>query len=212
MKRLLLLSLLVSASAFAATDTKHQIIFGNDFGTGWNISTSKGDIDSALGLDDYDISQGNLSLNYAFKVWDHLQVGLAVSSQNKTDTQKTVLGRELKTETNVGSLYLFATFNFSDDLEDSFYLTAATGRENYESTTKDDTSNTLQTAKTEYDVSGYVVQLGKRFNLKRFNIQNITYSPSLTFKYGTVSGDLGDKGVDALTTMQFDVIKFDLLF
>lgn len=196
---------LVSFAAFAKEDSKHMVTFGSDFNSGWNLSSTKSDV-SGTGIDSYDITKGNLNLNYAYRILNQLQIGASMTSGNY-ETEYEVSGVSTTNTDKTTSFYLFGVFNFSEDFTESFYVMGGFGKETVEKTT-----NGVTTFKDEYDVSSYIFSIGKRLNLKFAGIENLTYSPALTYKYGTVSGDLADTGVDTLSSLQLDIVKFDLLF
>lgn len=215
MKMFVILALIISFSTFAKDESKHMVTFGSDYNSGWNLSSSKSDVDSGLGIDDYDISKGRLSLNYAYRIVNQFQLGLSLgSTSEETETKYNGSGGsgsgDYKVDTKRTSFYLFGIFNFSEDFTETFYVLGGYGQETIENTTKDDRNSTA--SKSESDVNSYMFQIGKRFNLKAAGIQNLVYSPAISYKFGTVGGDLNDEGVESISTIQLDLVKFDLLF
>lgn len=214
MKFLVFVAVVIFSSSILAADgkeAKHQVIFGNDLSTSWSGSSSKAKTDDSLGIKDFDLGNGNFSINYAYRVATHLQLGLIYASELDKSEIKRTNGDKIKNEDTSSMIYLFATYNFSENLSESFYLTAMVGKENYEEESKD--TGNATTSEVEYDVNVVGLAFGKRFSLKSLlGIENLTYSPSIMFQRGTVGGDLEDAGVESLTKVTLDIVKFDLLF
>jgi hypothetical protein len=210
--RLLIFSILLLTSqvVLAQETTKHMITIGDSMG--FNVSGQSGtaETDDELGIKDFNIGSGNISLNYHHTVAPRWQIGIYVSSQSSTSEIKYKAGGKLKNEDSSTAVYIGATYNFQDELSNSFYLSLALGRESYESEEKDTSDGTE--SDTEYDIGATSLVFGKRFDLKGMGIQNLSYSPSIQYVHGKVGGDLEDSGVDSLSQFRIDFVKFDLLF
>lgn len=142
----------------------------------------------------------------------NFQIGGFISNELETSEVKADAGGKIKSEDKSFSIYLIGTYNFSDNFAESFYLSVGLGKEYNKSETKDTTGGTTDKTESDYDVTGYLVQFGKRFSLENLGIKNLTYSPGIMFHHGTVGGDLEDGGVNSITVVTLDVVKFDLLF
>lgn len=210
---LVLCSLFIAANVFAQSESpKHMVMFGNTFSAGWSGSASTADVDSGLGIEDYEVTNGNFKINYAYSVLPQLQIGLDYESEMTTTEVKAEAGGKVKSEERSASLMAFVIFNFTENLYDSFYLGAGIGKEWNEDETKDSTGGSTTKTESEWDANTLFATFGKRFNLKGIGIQNLTYSPSITYIRGEVNGDLEDEGVNSLSQFRIDLVKFDLLF
>lgn len=209
MKAIMFVVFLISTSLWAESEVKHQISLGNDL-MGWHGTGTQTSTDDELGIKAYDLSEGNFNINYMYQVVPKVQIGFIYSSFNETSELSYTSGGKLTETKDTSELYFQVTYNFNDDLSDSFYITPFIGQFKYDSTTKDTSDSTKLS--TEYKVNGYGIKIGKRFPLTRFNIQNLTYAPQISIGSGKVTGDLKDAGVDSLTQAKLDIIKFDLLF
>lgn len=212
-KILVLMFTLISINVHAQEEqTKHMVMFGNSFNFGWNGSGSTADVDSKLGIKDYLLSEGNFNVNYAYTVAPQFQLGLDVAVQTETEEAKAKAGGKVKSEEMSRSFAVFGVFNFSENLKESFYLGAAVGKMWVDNEVKDTTGGSTSKSETEYDGNLFYIGFGKRFSLKSLGIENLTYSPSISFQHVELSGDLEDAGVNSISTVTLDVVKFDLLF
>lgn len=210
-KLLVVVTALLSLNVLA-DESKHMVSFGNNITTGWSGSAATADTDSELGIDEFTVGKGEFNFNYAYRIGTNFQIGTSISNETEISEVKADAGGKIKSEDNSFSIYLVGIINFSENFEESWYFLAGIGKENNESETKDTTGGSTTKSEAEYDVTGYVAQIGKRFNLKGLGIQNLTYSPAISYHYGSVGGDLEDSGVNSLSMVTLDVVKFDLLF
>ena len=190
------------------TTTKHQISFGENFSFKSSGSTGRAKTDKDLGIKSYDILDGNLSLNYLHSFAPQFQLGFSYSSKSDETKITANNGNKAKVQESQSSFYAIAIFNAIADIHNSWYFGGAIGRESF----KEEVDSNLGDSEEEYDIDAYVAFVGKRFNLKRFGIENLTYSPMVTYVLGNVNGDLEDSGVEQITSVIFEFIKFDLLF
>ena len=212
MNKLIALVVVLFSLTAMADDSKHMVTFGNNVTMGWSGSAATADVDSGLGIKDFTISNGEFAVNYAYRLASRFQLGFYLSNELDEQEVKARAGGKVKSEENHFSVYLLGTYNFSDDLSNAWYISAGIGKEYSKTETTDSTGGTVDKSETDYDVTGYILQVGKRFELKGLGIQNLTYSPSLTIHHGEAGGDLEDGGVNSLTAVTLDLIKFDLLF
>lgn len=210
---LVLCSLLLAGNVFAQSETpKHMVMFGNSFSAGWSGSSSTADVDSDLGIDDFNVTNGNFKINYAYTVAPRFQLGVDFESEMSTSEVKMKAGGKVKSEDRSTSLLIFGIYNFSDDLKNAFYFGAGLGKEWNEEEAKDSTGGTTEKSEVEYDADTFFLTFGKRFDLKGMGIENLTYSPGITYLHGKVNGDLEDAGVNSISQFRIDLVKFDLLF
>lgn len=204
--------LLLSTASFAEEQPRHQVIFGNNMTTGWSGGAARAKVDSGLGIDKYDLGNGNFSLNYAYRFAPQFQIGVDISNELDTYELKAENGNKVKSEKMNSSFAIFGIVNFTEEIKDSFYLGLALGVGNNNETVKTRASGTTTKDKTKSDSKFYSIYFGKRFNLKFAGIENLTYSPSISYEYNKVGGDLEDEGIESLSGVTLDLIKFDLLF
>lgn len=205
--------LFVSTALFAQEkESKHMVMFGNQFTAGWSGSASRADVDSRLGIDNLDIMNGEFNINYAYKIAPQIQIGIDIAAESTTNETKYNAGGKVKSEEDTSSLTLFGIFNFSENIQDSFYFGVGLGRGWSNEETKDTTEVPVEKAKTESNMTLYYLAFGKRFNLEFMGIQNLTYSPGIAYSHFEMSGDLEDQGVNSISNFRIDIMKFDLLF
>ena len=209
----ILVLFLISFSAFSQEEQpKHMVVFGNDFAAAWSGKAGTADVDSSLGIDKYDLSEGKIQLNYAYRLAPQFQLGLDFTNSMEGSEVKAKAGGKIKSEDYYTSLVLFGVINFSERLNDSFYLVGGYGKGWNKDISKDSTGGTVEETRLEYDQNIFYVGFGKRFNLKFAGIENLTYSPSISYQHSKISGDLEDQGVNSISVVSLDIIKFDLLF
>ena len=206
--RLFLLLFTLSLPALAE-QSRHQVTFGNNLGVGWSASSSASE--TGLGIDDFEAQINNFSLNYAYRWGDRWQFGAAWAQLS--DEQDIALdGGDLETEVRQTHMFIFATYNFHDQLQKAFFLTALFGRQHFEHASNDKRPTVLTGIDVEYDLTTYGLAFGKRFSVGNWDDNHISYSPSITYWVGEAGGDLDNDGLDRLNTLRIDVVRFDFLF
>lgn len=207
MKLLMVLTgLLLSISSYA-DQPKHQLTFGSNYDTKWYGKSFTADVGSPL--DSWEGLDGNLSLAYAYRLTDKFQLGGAFSSRNREEEYEFRNGTKVETDDSSFSIFAIATYNFSFVLKQAWYLAVAVGREVYETKLTDSFGSSDD---ADYNLNVFSLIIGKRFSLEKWGLQNLSYSPMITFSGASVDGDLQDEGADTVSTTTLDLIKFDLLF
>ena len=85
----------------------------------------------------------------------------------------------------------------------------------YYGSIKSETEDTTETPpKTDSDigVSFVTIEGGKRFSFDSLGLKNFTYSPSIAITSASYSDDAKDAGLESSTSVQLNVLKFDILF
>lgn len=205
----LILSFNVFAEGEAVSSPKHQITFGND-SFGWDGSSTATDTDKSLGIKDFSLSEGNFNLNYAYQVFPQFQIGAEISSSTEEQEIKYEAGGKYTDEDSTTTFAAFITYNTNEDLNNSFFITASLGKSIVKSETKDTSDGSKTDSK--YDASIISGALGKRFSMQKLGIQNLVYSPKISFVSAKIGGDLEDEGVNSAFQVKIDVLRFDLLF
>lgn len=209
MKYLIFMILPIMAIAYSQENTvqaehRHQISFGSNYNVGWGGSASSGDTDSKL-IDEYDFVDNDLNFNYLHTLGKRAQVGFSFTSQSDITEIEVKNGSDTDLENRSSSFYLIGVYNFSDNLREAYYAGLSLGKEYYDLERRGGGDQ-------EYDLDGVTFFLGKRWSLAPIGIENLSYSPMLSFKGARVNGDLEDEGVDHISTIRWDFIKLDLLF
>ena len=120
-------------------------------------------------------------------------------------------GDKEENESKTSSLALSVGYNFNEDLSNSWWIKASIGGGTIETETKD-TRSTPQKEEAEIDVEFFTVEAGKRFSLKSWGLQNFSYSPSIAFMGAAYGDDADDAGLERSGSVQFNILKFDILF
>jgi hypothetical protein len=210
MKKLVLLLVmgLISTNVFSQ-EKKHQVSFGANMEMAWNSAGGSAKFDSSLGVDSYTNGEGNFSINYLHTATENLQIGFIIdSSRDETEVQFDS-GSKSSSESSSSSVYLLFSYNFNANLEESWYLGLGLGQERSKSKSENSSGDKTDSEST---FDSRVFFLGKRFSLAFMGIENLTYSPMISYIVGDVSGDLEDDGIDEVSTLTFDILKLDLLF
>lgn len=194
------------------TGSKHMVMFGNNFSTEWNGSAGSFDLDSDSAIKDYDIGEGNFSLNYAYRIASQFQLGVHLKSKTEKEVAKARAGGKIEDKSSSSEVAVFGIINFSDKLEHAFYLGLALGLGKMKSESKDSTGGSTDKTDSDSDATIFQIAFGKRFPLTFMGIQNLTFSPSISYDRVNYSGDIKDANVNSLSAFTIDVVKFDLLF
>ncbi len=190
--------------------TNHQVTFGSTFTSAAATTRTSAGLAKGSALKTYVTGDADLTVNYAYKVSPRIQLGFLASYYADGDETKFKDGTESASKSSELKLYGFLTYNFSEALTSSYYLTGLLGKEQSSSSTQETGS---PTEKSDDDLTGVGLVFGKRFSLRGLGIFNLTYSPSIGIKRSLVGGDLSsDSKIDTLDSINLDVLKFDLLF
>ena len=198
------------ASTIGTTEQpKHQITFGND-SFGWDGSAATTDTDKSLGIKDFTFGEGNFNVNYAYQIFPQVQIGAEIISRTEVQEIKYDDGGKYTDDDSTTTVGAFVTYNTSEEINNSFFITAGISKSTVKSETKDTSDNSKSS--TKYDASIFSGAIGKRFSMQKLGIQNLVYSPKLTVASGKFSGDLEESGVNSAVQVKIDVLRFDLLF
>lgn len=109
---------------------------------------------------------------------------------------------------------IFTLYNFKDELHDAPYIGAGISMFSRVEETSHDFADSEGKAANETDDQGvtYELSFGHRFNLLRWNIENLTYSPQVSIFYSTHGKDFDDQDFKHGYGLGIQPIKFDLLF
>ena len=203
------LILLFCSLAEAKSDaSRHQLTFGDKLGMASSISTSAAD-KTAFGIDDFTVETQNIAVTYAYRFADRWQAGFAAGTISDEQEIKFRTG-EIETEVRQTHVFIFFTYNFHDQLQKAYYLTAIAGRQHFEHASNDKRIGTE--IDVEYDLTTYGLSFGKRWIIKEWDESSITYSPNISYYISEGGGDLANDGVDNLRSVRADIVRFDFLF
>lgn len=186
---LLVLIAFLSLNAFAQ---KHMVEFNADsifLGRyAYNLSKGRSDANAE------EIQSGFLFLNYAYTVASHIQVGSRFS-------YTTAEGQGYESD-SLG-LALGIIYNLSENLKDSFFVSLYGGMEWDESK-----FNGFEDEKDE-EIKG-TFAIGKRFPLTFLNLENVTYSPQIS--YSSESSTKSTAYTDWEQELSFEYLNISILF
>lgn len=209
MKKFLALAVFtMSFSAMSNEQPKHMISFGTD-GFGWSGlgTVYKWDKEES-GVKDHTASQGKISLNYNYVFPNRVMLGGEIVSETSKSEIKPVTGTKITAEDSDTRIGISLGYNFNEDLFRSWWIKGTLGSGNFESESEDSDGKDTFDFKYGY----FTFSAGKRFSFESWGIKNLSYSPSISITGLSVSGDAEDAGLDSVSVVQLDILKFDLLF
>lgn len=211
-KALCLGALILISTANASEAPRHMVSFGTN-GLGWSGASEEIDTNKRSPFKSVDYFLNNLSLNYAIRLFSHLQLGAFY--QNYEDEYEFHHSNGKSKSALQHSKYgTFLLYNFSKNLTESFYLGAAFSFFNTEEENSHDFTEAEGKAPFELDDEGqtYEFIIGKRFSLESFGIKHITYSPMVSFYHRQHGKDFDDQGARKGKGIFLQILKFDVLF
>jgi hypothetical protein len=211
LKFILILFIAASKNCISA-EYRHMISFGTQ-GLGWSGAAEKIHSDSGSDFDGIEYLFHNIGLNYAYRLTSRLQLGgfyQAVHQEYRFKTANDVSRSENKSN----SIGLFGIYNFSDELTNTFFLGLSIANFRMQEENSHDILVAESKNPFELDDSGvtYELILGKRFTLKKWGIEHLTFSPQGSVYHRTHGKDFSDQRSKEGVGLTLQVIKFDLLF
>ena len=207
----------VLASSFSlvsfakGTQPKHVISIGTD-GLGWSgvANNFKWDKDKS-GVKDQDSSNGTLILNYNYVFSNHVMIGAELNYEMDKSEIKDTAGDKITEEETTSSLALSIGYNFNEDLFNSWWIKGSLGSGSLKTEIKDTTA-TPQKTESDIGTNFFTIEAGKRFSFNSWGLKNFSYSPSIAFTSAKYDDDADDAGLESSTTVQLNILKFDILF
>ena len=202
---LLIIASLFSVSAFASTDQpKHIISIGTD-GLGWSGLTTFFDYNkSKSGIKNSETSGGSLKLNYNYVFASRMMVGGDLYFDNEKNVTKSASGTKTTNETTLSTIAMSVGYNFNEDLFKSWWIKTLIGVGSVQ--------EEIPGNKTDNGISFITIEGGKRFSFETWGLQNLSYAPSVAVTSAAYSKDAEDNGLNSSTTVQINILKFDILF
>ena len=202
---LFIVASLFSLSAFASNDQpKHIISFGSD-GLGWSGVTTFFDYNKPKsGIKNSETSGGSLKLNYNYVFASRVMVGGDLYFESEKNVTKSASGTKTTKETTLSTIALSVGYNFNDDLFKSWWIKTLIGVGSVQ--------EEIPGNKTDNGISFITIEGGKRFSFATLGLQNFSYAPSVAVTSAAYSKDAEDNGLNSSTTVQINILKFDILF
>lgn len=192
MKFILLFTLLLSHSALALED-RHMFRFAPE---SFGVDSSREILRprSSSSFDSVRFEAHNISLNYHYRLDARWQIGTFFHYEREEFRFEESDGNS-KIESFSGKLGLSLLYNFADEFLDAYFLGGSLAYFNREEEISHGISDAEGKAPFELDDVGYEVTLlfGKRFNLKKWGLLTLAYSPSLALYYRYHGKDFRDQ-------------------
>lgn len=213
MKKLLSILIFLHCTSAWSLGYRHMITFGTH-GLGWSGDAERLETKSNSSFERVDDLALNLGMNYAYLFSSRIQLGLFF--QNSHDEYKFYKrsGGSSTSEIESTNYGMFGLFNFSDELSDAFFIGLGASKFNHEEENAHDFTDAEGKNPFELDDTGetYEIVFGKRFNLKRWKIDHLTFSPQISFYHRTHAKDFNDQNIGDGMGFKLQLIKFDFLF
>lgn len=182
-------------------------------GLGWNGSAERIHAKKRSPFNQVENFLTEVSLNYAYRISKKVQLGGYYQSWHQEYKFKSKNGKS--SSDLAATLYgIFVLYNFSEEINESYFLGFSTTLFNYEEENSGDFENAENKTPFEIDDSGmtYELTFGKRFALTKWNISHLTYAPQIGIFYRTHGKDFDDQDINEGVGLNIQAIKFDFLF
>ncbi|HXH76409.1 MAG TPA: hypothetical protein VNJ08_15665 [Bacteriovoracaceae bacterium] len=209
MQRLIILFLvLLPTFALSEENPKHMVqVTPRGFGVGAAYETTYPRNESIFR--DFNIFRGNIDLNYTYTVTPRVQVGGILSNNSEKRTYATKAGQTGRVSINDLLVGMSLYWNFDDEIMHSWYMGFIFAVLNHEEEYSKNVFNYLEDDKNS---ETYELIVGKRFDLKKWGLINIKYSPSFSLYTQRARKDYDDDGLQDGVGVSVQAIKFDILF
>jgi hypothetical protein len=199
-------------SAWSADD--HHLISLGTSGFGLSGAAEKINPSSDSSFDAVQVLVKQISLNYAFRFMDRLQIGGFYQNDHNDYKFKSRKNRSSSSYTNNQIYGIFFLFNFSKKINDTFFIGLSTSFYNMEEENSKDFTDAESKQPFELDDEGFSHELvlGKRFSLRRWNIDHLTFAPQLGIFYRGHGKDFSDQKITEGFGVSVQTLKFDFLF
>ena len=186
-----LLALLIAAFSLSAVAQKHMIEFNGDAFTFGKLSFRS---DKSPGANSSEVKSRFVFVNYAYTIAPQIQVGTHVNySKFKGDGFSQESYQVL-----AGAIY-----NFESDLRKSLYTSLYAGWE----------WDHDYTSPSSHD-ENFITKLsaGKRIPLSMFNLENVTYTPEVSFITTNRTKKTGTSSTEWAQELSFKFLQFSIFF
>jgi Autotransporter beta-domain len=191
----------------------HMISFGPD-GLGWSGTSEDIDTRSSSTFSEVKYLLNDLSLNYAYRPNDRLQIGGFYKGTHSEYDFRKKDGGTSSTSIEENQIGLLLLYNFQEDLNDAWYAGYSYSITSYEEENSKDLQTEEEKAPFELDdlTKTHEFIVGKRFSLRGFKVENLSYSPQIRFLFRTHGKDFDDQDVGNGAGVNIQPLRFDLLF
>lgn len=213
MKKITFIFLSILPFSSFADDSKHMISFGRN-GLGWSAGAEEIEGKSSSAFDSIEYFMNNLALNYAYRLGARFQIGGFFQNTKEKYTFERKGGGGSPSEIATMVVGITGIYNFSDDFTQAWYVGANVAHFNYEDEVSHDFANAEGKNPMEQDDTGEIYELfvGKRFSMKKWGINHITYSPNISVYHKKHGKDFKDQRATKGLGTTLQVLKFDVLF
>lgn len=208
---LLLLSLFMSFPSQASD--RHMVSFGTS-GFGWSGSAEKIDSKKDSAFDGVENLLNEVSFNYAYRFSERMQLGGFYQTWHQEYKFELRDGSSSSSDQETQLYGLFLIYNFKPEISDSYFLGLSVSFFNHEEENSGDFGEAENKTPFEIDDTGVTYELvfGKRFSLKKWNINHLTYSPQIGIFHRTHGKDFDDQEIVKGMGFSVQAIKFDFIF
>ncbi len=209
MKKLIALALVLGTGSAFADNHKHLVSVGTK-GVGLDWTMQADDYKKSSGTKKEDSNDLNLSANYRYVMPNNVMFGAGLEYTNDSSKEKLVGGGSNKSSSTTQLINLNAGYNFGSDLSNAAFGLVRYTMGNINSKDKDAGQ---PSEKSKSRVSGFGLEVGKRFSLASWGLTNLTYAPSISYDMWSWGGDAKkDGGLKTTTVTALNIVKFDVLF
>lgn len=207
---ILLLSLLSFNSS--ADEHKHLVTFGSN-GFGWSGAAEQMETGDSSNFSDVDYWINNIGINYGYRLNERYIIGAHLQTFNSEYTFQGGNGSgTVEEEGLIFGLYLL--YNFSDTAANTWYTGLSVSHFSEQEEVGNGISGAEGKSPFELDDAGEIFEifLGRRFSLKKWNIEHLTYAPQFGLYFKTHSKDFDDQDIKDGFGISFQPVRFDFLF
>ena len=190
-----------------------MVSFGTQ-GFGWSAAAEGMGAKDGSEFDEVRYFFNELGLNYAYLINKRIQVGGFASFSDEEYKFKTKTGKNSSSVIETYQYGIFSLYNFSDDTMDSYFAGLGVSLTNHEEENSHHLENAEEKIPFELDDKGFVYEFifGRRFSLKHWNIDHLTFAPQISLYHRNHGKDFDDQRIQNGIGFYFNLIKFDLLF
>lgn len=193
--KILALLLVLSISNSFALENRHMFRFAPE---SFGISSSREIIRprSSSNFDSVRVEDQDIALNYHYRLDNRWQIGTFFQYTNEKFRFESSEGNS-KVESFYGEIGLSLLYNFADEFVDAYFLGGSISYFNQEEEISQGISDAEGKAPFELDDVGYEAKLlfGKRFNLKKWGLNTLAFSPSISLYYRYHGKDFRDQKI-----------------
>jgi hypothetical protein len=210
MRTFILFLCLIPLQSFA-DEHKHLVTFGSN-GFGWSGAVEQMETRDASAFSDVDYWMNNIGVNYGYRLDERFIIGGHLQTFNSEYRFNNGGSSKVEKEGLVFGIY--ALYNFSDTIANTWYTGISIAHFSEEEEVSHNVALAESKTPFEFDDEGeiYEILLGRRFSMKKWNIDHLTYAPQVGIYFKTHSKDFDDQDVKDGFGASFQPLRFDFLF